>query len=90
MGEREREKQFGWIETLFLCADSSLWGVGGRGGEEVSVADRIFVPVCAGDQTAERNSIGGGGTSVVMGHCRGISLASESEWAEREHQYFVR
>jgi hypothetical protein len=56
------------------------------------VADRIFVSreACAGDQVAERVSIGGSGTSVAVGQRRRISLASESEWFEREYQYIIR
>ncbi len=37
-------------------------------GEEVGLADRIFVSVRAGDQAAERIPIGGSRTSVAVGN----------------------
>lgn len=57
--------------------------MGGSGrGEETGMADGIFVPVRAGDQTAERIPVGRSGTSDAVGQCGRISLASESKWLE--------
>ena len=57
--------------------------------EESGVAGDVGVLVCAGDQTAEALPTGEGGTSLVMGQCRGISVAVEVKWIEREYQYII-
>ena len=78
--------QLGWIDALFLCSDSALWRMGRSGrGKEAGMADRNFVSVCTGDQTAEAFPTGERGAPLVIGQCRRIPLASESKWLEREH-----
>ena len=53
------------------------------------MAGGVGVLVCAGDQTAEALPTGERGASIVMGQCRGISVAVEVKRIEREYQYII-